>query len=99
MNVERTKQIVAQAVQVLQAKTIAIPRITVIPRDGSGSGFHDFDLDCSCIRQSYVAKNVIVTSLGDNRTERLRAGSTERREARLEDYLVRNLMDSRTSTT
>lgn len=48
----------------------------MIPKDGSGSGFEDFDLDCSSIRQSYVAQNVIV----DNPIERLRAGSTERGE-------------------
>ena len=90
---QRTEEIVAQAIEVLQNRTIAIPRITVTPLDGAGSGFLDFDLDTSSIRQGYVAQDILVNTLGENAYDRLRAGATGKLEARLEDYLVRNLMD------
>ena len=90
---ERAQEIVSQAVQAIQAKTISIPRITVTPRDGAGSGFQDFDLDTSSIRQGYVSQDILMNILGENTYERLRSGKTGKLEARLEDYLVRNLMD------
>ncbi len=90
---ERTIEIVAQTVASFQSKNIAIPRITVTPRDGAASGFLDFDLDTSSIRTGYVAQNILVNTLGENTYDRLRAGATGTLEARLEDYLVRNLMD------
>ena len=86
---ERTGEIVAQVVKVTQENTIEIPRITVTPRDGAASGFIDFDLDTTRIRQGYVAQDILVNILGENHYERLRAGATRKLEARLEDYLVR----------
>jgi len=90
---EQRQKIIAETVKALQQRTIAIPRITVTPRDGAHTGFRDFDLDCSSIRQGYVAQDLLVITLEDNHTNRFRAGATGKLEARLEDYLVRNLMD------
>ena len=90
---ERTEQIVAQTVASFQNRNIAIPRITLTPRDGATSGFLDFDLDTSSIRTGYVAQDILVNTLGENTYDRLSAGTIGKLETRLEDYLVRNLMD------
>src|SRR5665213_133572 len=77
----------------LQQRTIAIPKITVTPRDGAASGFRDFDLDCSAIRQSYAAQDILTIDLTDNSAHRLGADKMRSLELQLENYIVRNLMD------
>lgn len=72
---------------------IAIPRITVTPKNGADSGFKDFDLDCSTIRQSYAAQDILTIDLTDNSATRLGASRMRSLELQLENYLVRNLMD------
>jgi type III restriction enzyme len=90
---EQTTSVVAKLTEALQQRMIAIPRITVTPKDGAGSGFKDFDLDCSAIRQSYAAQDILTIDLTDNTASRLGASRMRSLELQLENYLVRNLMD------
>jgi type III restriction enzyme len=90
---EQTTSVVAKLTESLQQRMIAIPRITVTPKDGAGSGFKDFDLDCSTIRQSYAAQDILTIDLTDNSTSRLGASRMRSLELQLENYIVRNLMD------
>lgn len=83
----------ARLTESLQQRVIAIPRITVTPKDGSGSGFKDFDPDCSTIRQSYAAQDILTIDLTDNTASRLGASRMRSLELQLENYIVRNSMD------
>lgn len=93
LTAEETKGVVARLTESLQQRIIAIPRITVMPRDGAPSGFRDFDLDCSGIRQSYAAQDILTIDLTDNSAHRLGADKMRSLELQLENYIVRNLMN------
>jgi type III restriction enzyme len=93
LTAEQTISVVAKLTESLQQRMIAIPRITVTPRDGAASGFRDFDLDCSAIRQSYTAQDILTIDLTDNSAHRLGADRMRSLELQLENYIVRNLMD------
>jgi type III restriction enzyme len=73
--------------------TIAIPKIVVVPSDDATYGFHDFDLDCRNIRLQPVSNEILIQNLTDNRRYRLQDSATSATEERLEDYLVRGLID------
>ena len=55
------------------AKTIDIPRISVVPK-GLKTGFHDFDLDTSGLNQQPVSKEIFIKSLESNESRTV-AGS------------------------
>ena len=93
LTVEATKSVVARLTESLQQRIISIPKITVTPRDGAASGFQDFDLDCSGIRQSYAAQDILTIDLTDNSAHRLGASKMRSLELQLENYLDRTLMD------
>jgi len=73
--------------------TIDIPRIIVLPRDGAQVQFEPFTLNVSCIHYQPVARDLLMQFLRTNEQRILsfqKAGSSE---SRLEDYLVRGLID------
>ena len=73
--------------------TIDIPRIIVLPRDGTRVRFEPFTLDVSSIHYQPVARDLLMQFLRTNEQRILsfqKAGSSE---SRLEDYLVRGLID------
>jgi type III restriction enzyme len=73
--------------------TIDIPRITVTPTGDVTVGFKDFDLDCSSVRFPPVARDLLIQRLTDNQRFRIVSGDGVVQEARLEDYIVRGLID------
>jgi type III restriction enzyme len=73
--------------------TIDIPRITVVPSGEVTVGYHDFDLDCASVRFPPVAKDLLIQRLTDNQRFRIISGDGVVQEARLEDYIVRGLID------
>jgi type III restriction enzyme len=73
--------------------TIDIPRITVTPTGDVTVGFKDFDLDCSNVRFPPVARDLLIQRLTDNQRFRIVSGDGVVQEARLEDYIVRGLID------
>jgi len=85
--------IVATTTDAYIEKTIDIPRITVVPSGDLTVGYEDFDLDCSSVRLQPVAKDLLIQRLTDNQRFRIVSGDGVVPEQRLEDYIVRGLID------
>jgi type III restriction enzyme len=85
--------VVAKTIDVRNELSIDIPRIIVTPRGDSTSGFRPFTLDCRAIHLQPVSQEILIQHLQSNERYRLRSGDAVIPEARLEDYLVRGLMD------
>ncbi len=86
-------KVVAKTIDVRNELSIDIPRIIVTPRGDTKSGFKDFTLDCKTIRLQPVSQEILIQHLQNNERFRLRSGDAVIPENRLEDYLVRGLMD------
>lgn len=76
-------------------KIIDIPRITVVPTGEITVGFQDFDLDCRSVRLQPVAKDLLIQRLTDNQRFRIVSGDGIIAEERLENYIVRGLVDKK----
>lgn len=85
--------VVAKTAELVVQQTIDMPRILVVPKGQVTVGFNSFTLDCSGIRYQPVERDLLIQHLRTNAQETL--GSTEggQQETRLEDYLVRGLID------
>ncbi|MBY0113634.1 MAG: DEAD/DEAH box helicase family protein [Phycisphaerales bacterium] len=88
-------KIVAKTTALYIENTIDVPRIVVVPKEGAGDqlGFKDFNLDVKTVRLQPVDDNILMKYLDDNRVEMLARGTGIVEEDRLEDYLVRGLID------
>jgi type III restriction enzyme len=73
--------------------SIDIPRIVVVPTGEVTSGFMDFDLDVSNIHLQPVKQRVLIQHLGDGQQYTLESGASVALEEKLEDYIVRGLID------
>jgi type III restriction enzyme len=85
--------IVEKATAAFVERTIDIPRITVVPSGDVTVGYKDFDLDCSSVRYPPVAMDLLIQRLTDNQRYRIVSGDGVVEEARLENYIVRGLID------
>lgn len=87
--------IVAQVTQSLVNGMIDIPRIVVMPKGRVLAGFRPFTLDLTGVRPSSAADTLWVQNLNDGVGNQvvLSAEQTGGEEVRLEDYLVRHLID------
>jgi type III restriction enzyme len=85
--------IVAKTIDLHIELSIDIPRIIVVPTGEVTSGYRDFDLDVSGIHLQPVAKDILIQHLHDQTQHRLVSGDGIVEEERLEDYLVRGLID------
>lgn len=72
---------------------IGIPRISVRPKGVVRTGFKDFDLDVAAINQQPVDQNILIQHLRTSDRERIHADLAYATEDRVEDYIVRNLID------
>jgi type III restriction enzyme len=86
-------KVVEQTIDVRNELSIDIPRIIVTPKGDTSSGFKPFTLECKAIRLQPVSQEILIQHLQSNERFRLRSGDAVIPEARLEDYLVRGLMD------
>lgn len=87
------ESIVEQTIEVVQQQTIDIPRIVVVPKGEVTTGFHPFTLDTSNINYQPGDRDLLLQSLKTNEQTALRTGTHVASEARLEDHLVRHLVD------
>jgi type III restriction enzyme len=87
------KQVVAEVTKQFIEMSIDIPRIVVVPSDDATYGFRDFDLDCKHLRLQPVAKDILIQNLQTNERYKLQDTRGAVAERRLEDYLVRGLID------
>ncbi|MFZ5862377.1 MAG: DEAD/DEAH box helicase [Nitrospirota bacterium] len=85
--------VVAKTLQFVVQQTIDIPRILVVPKGDVTTGFHPFTLGCSGIRYQPVERDLLIQHLRTHAQETLSFGAGHQQELRLEDYLVRGLID------
>jgi type III restriction enzyme len=85
--------IVQKVAEVVVQDSIDIPRVSWVPTGEVSSGFDDFDLDTSSVRYQPVDQPILMEAMRTNERRYLDAGVPLKREARLEDYLVRELMN------
>lgn len=72
---------------------IGIPRISVRPKGTVRTGFNDFELDVTAVNQQPVDQNILIQHLRTSDRERIHADLAYATEERVEDYIVRNLVD------
>lgn len=87
------KQVVAEVTKQFIEMSIDIPKIVVLPSDDATYGFRDFDLDSRNIRLQPVSNEILLQNLQNNERYRLQDSRKVASEQRLEDYLVRGLID------
>jgi type III restriction enzyme len=85
--------IVQKTANMVVNQTIDIPRILVVPKGEVSSGFHPFSLDTSGIHYQPVDRDLLIQHLRTHEQETLSSGGSQDQEPRLEDYLVRGLID------
>ena len=85
--------VVAKTVELFVERSIDIPRILVVPTGEVTSGFKDFDIDARNVRYQPVEHDILVEHLQSHFREKLMSGEGVVEEERLENYLVRALMD------
>ncbi|MGQ0555014.1 MAG: DEAD/DEAH box helicase [Nitrospiraceae bacterium] len=86
-------EMVAKATGLVVQQSIDIPRITVQPRGEVTTGFHPFTLDCSNIHYQPPDRDLLIQHLRTREQETLSFGGRMQPEQRLEDYVVRGLVD------
>ena len=91
--VPRIADVVAKTAQLVVRQSIDIPRILVVPKGEVTTGFHAFTLDCSNIHYQPVERDLLIQHLRTHEQETLSFGGRMQPEQRLEDYLVRGLVD------
>lgn len=90
----RLVSIVREATAVYLTHTIAIPRVIVLPSGEVRAGFDKFRLDLSSVRLQPVADEILVQNLANDAQHIIgEADAGQRPEERLEDYVVRSLID------
>ena len=72
---------------------IGVPRISVRPKGVVRTGFKDFDLDVTAINQQPVDQNILIQHLRTSDRSKIHADLAYTNEERVENYIVRNLVD------
>jgi type III restriction enzyme len=85
--------IVAEATTAYITHTIDIPKISLVPKGDVTVVFKTFDLDVAPIRFQPVAEDILIQHLQSHRQEHLAAVGAVVEEERLEDYVIRALID------
>jgi len=86
-------RVVSSVVEIYGSLTIDIPRVVVVPKGVGSCGYDDFDLDASGVSLQPVPEDILIHHLQSQERERLATGTGVAPEQRLEDYLVRALID------
>jgi type III restriction enzyme len=86
-------EIVRKTASLVVQHTIDVPRILVVPKGEMTIGYDLFKLDTSAINYQPVSRDLLIQHLRTHLQEALSAGDNSRSELRLEDYVVRRLMD------
>jgi type III restriction enzyme len=85
--------VVAKTTELIVQQTIDIPRILVVPKGEMTSGFNPFTLDAGSIHYQPVERDILIQHLRTHEQETLTSSGTGQKELRIEDYLVRALID------
>lgn len=85
--------VVAKTITLRNELSIDIPRITVQPVGEVTRGYREFELDLSIVRLQPVDNEILIQELHRREQHRLMSGTGIVPEDRLEDYIVRGLID------
>jgi type III restriction enzyme len=85
--------IVKESTRLYVTHTIAIPRVIVLPQGVVRAGFREFTLDLSSFRLQPVSKEILIQHLASDTRDIIGALEGGHEEERLEDYVVRGLID------
>lgn len=85
--------IVAKTTELVVEGSIDIPRILVVPKGEVTSGFNSFKLDASGIHFQPVERDILIRHLRTSEQETLSSSGGGQTELRIEDYIVRALID------
>lgn len=87
--------IVKAVTEVVAQYTLDIPRIVILPTREVNYGFHNFDLQgLEQLNYQPVSQTILLKHLeGEQKKDQIHLSGNSIREERLEDYLVRQLMD------
>jgi type III restriction enzyme len=86
-------EIVKKTTELVIQQTIDIPRILIVPKGEVSLGYHPFTLEVTSINFQPVARDLLMQHLRTGQQDTLTAGGGLERENRLEDYIVRTLID------
>ena len=86
-------QVVAKTAALVVQETISIPRILVVPKGEVRSGFKSFILSLDSLRYAPVSEELWIQHLRTNQLEIVSVGTGGIEETRLEDYVVKGLID------
>ncbi|HMA66041.1 MAG: DEAD/DEAH box helicase [Fibrobacterota bacterium] len=85
--------ITAKTSDIYIRQTIDIPRILVVPKSEVKSGYRQFNLDVSSLNYPAPSEELWVQHLRNSTVEIIGVGDGGVDESRLEDYIVRGLID------
>ena len=85
--------VVAKVTKLAVEHSIAIPRILVVPKGEVTSGFNAFKLEVGSIHYQPVEKDILIQHLRTHQQETLTSAGGGQTELRIEDYIVRKLID------
>jgi type III restriction enzyme len=86
-------KVVAKAIQLRNELSIDIPRITMQPVGDVTRGYREFKMDLSRVNYQPVDNEILIQELHRREQHRLMSGTGIVPEEKLEDYLVRGLID------
>lgn len=87
------EDIVARTTELVIELSIDIPKIVVVPVGDVTSIYHPFTLDLSRMTFQPVSEDILIQQLRTHERDRLSRQSRINDEDRLENYIVRNLID------
>ncbi len=85
--------VVAKTTEFVGQRTISIPRIVVVPKGEARSGFKPFTLDLKPFNYPTVSEDIWIHHLRTGDREILSLQGSGSSENRLENYVVRGLVD------
>lgn len=89
----KIEAVVKETTEVYIQHTIAIPRVLVLPQGAVTAGFHPFQLDIANVNLQPVSQDILIKHLASDTRETISALEGGYEEERLEDYIVRGLID------
>lgn len=90
---EQAKAVTAEVCKQFVQRTIAIPTLTITPRQQVSFGFRRFDLDLKGWNQQPLARELLIQILRTEARSTISGEAGGETPERLEDYLVGRLMD------
>jgi type III restriction enzyme len=93
MDPAQVEAVVKETTAVYIQHTIAIPRVLVLPQGTVTAGFHPFQLDIANVRLQPVSQDIQIHYLASDTRDTIAALDGGHQEERLEDYIVRGLID------